>query len=74
MLEFIKDKYEEIYVYDIYSVKEGLYYPVLDFYSNYDVKVKYYGLENKFYKHGKYEDLLKEYKLDVNSFLDKINC
>ena len=73
MLEFIKDKYEEIYVYDIYSVKEGLYYPVLDFYSNYDVKVKYYGLENKFYKHGKYEDLLKEYKLDVNSFLDKIN-
>lgn len=72
MLLCIKDKYEEIFVYDIYSIKEGLYYPILDFYNGYNIKINFYGLENKFYNHGKYEDLLREYKLDVNSFLDNI--
>ena len=72
MLLYIKDKYEEIFVYDIYSIKEGLYYPILDFYNGYDIKIGFYGLENKFYNYGKYVDLLREYKLDVNSFLDNI--
>ena len=74
MLEYIKDKYEDIYVYDIYSVKEGLYYPVLEFYNKFDMKVNvsFYGIENKFYKHGKYRDLLEYYKLDVDSLLQHI--
>lgn len=70
LLNEIKDIYDEIYVYDVYSIKEGLFYPILEFYKDCSVNLKFYGLDNKFYKHGKYEDLLKEYKLDVCSFLD----
>lgn len=71
MLDYIASKYDRVIVYDIYSVKEGLFYPVLDYYNanNMGVNIEFFGLENMFYKHGKLEDLLKYYKLDINSFL-----
>lgn len=71
MLREIVGKYDKIYVYDIYSIKEGLFYPVLDFYNTnkLDVNIEFYGLENKFYKHGKLNALLEYYKLDVGSFI-----
>lgn len=74
MLKDIASKYDEVLVYDIYSVKEGLFLPILNFYNTlgYKGKISFYGLENKFYKQGKYNDLLKYYKLDVDSALEKI--
>ena len=71
MLKEIKDKYENIIVYDIYSVREGLYYPILDFYNRigYKGNVKFFGLNNKFYKQGKTVELLKFYCLDVDSLI-----
>ena len=74
LLKEISLKYENIYVYDIYSVKEGIFYSILDFYNkiNFKGNISFYGLDNKFYKHGKYSELLKFYELDVGSFVDKI--
>ena len=74
MLKDVSNKYDEIWVYDIYSVKEGLFLPILNYYNSIDYKgkVSFYGLENKFYKQGKYNELLKYYKLDVDSALEKI--
>ena len=74
MLKVIAGKYHRIIVYDIYSIKEGLFYPILDFYNkqNFNVNVEFYGLENKFYKHGKLKELLTYYKLDVDSLINYI--
>ncbi len=74
-LSIIASKYEKIIVYDIYSIKEGLYYPILDFYNRkkINVNIEFYGLENKFYKHGKFKDLLSFYKLDVGSLIEYIS-
>jgi 1-deoxy-D-xylulose-5-phosphate synthase len=75
VLKDIANKYSRIIVYDIYSVKEGLFYPILDFYNKnkINVNVEFYGLENRFYSHGKFNDLLKYYRLDIHSLLDYVN-
>lgn len=74
ILKMIASKYESIYVYDIYSIKEGLFYPILDFYNNikFNVNINFFGLENRFYKHGICDELLKYYKLDVGSFINYV--
>ena len=74
ILSDIAKIYDRVIVYDIYSVKEGLFYPVINFYNRkkISVNIEFYGLENKFYKHGKLKDLLVEYKLDINSLLKYI--
>jgi len=74
MLKFIAGEYDKIIVYDIYSVKEGLYYPILDFYNynKIDANIEFFGLDNKFYKHGKLNELLEYYQLDINSLFNHI--
>jgi 1-deoxy-D-xylulose-5-phosphate synthase len=75
MLKMLVDKYEKIIVYDVYSVKEGVFLPILEFYNANKITcdIEFFGLENKFYKHGKLSELLIYYKLDVFSLLKHIS-
>ena len=75
MLKEIAKEYTRVIIYDVYSVKEGLYLPILEFYNKnkININIEFYGLENIFYKHGKWNELLKEYKLDVISLIEYVN-
>ena len=73
-LSFIKTKYKNIFFYDAYSTSSG----TLSIIKEYLYKIKYsgnfyyYTFENKFYPHGKVDDLLIKYHMDENYVIDDI--
>jgi 1-deoxy-D-xylulose-5-phosphate synthase len=71
MLNRIKGK---IIIYDIYSTNLGLYNSISSYYAGKQTAINLYdfSLKNKFYPHGSIEDLLKRFKLDVQTIVDKV--
>lgn len=61
--------YKNIIVYDIYSIKEGLFESIAEFaiLSQYKGKLINLSLPTKFIKHGTIEELLNYLKLDKNT-------
>jgi 1-deoxy-D-xylulose-5-phosphate synthase len=71
MLNRIKGK---IIIYDIYSTNLGLYNSISSYYAGKQTAINLYdfSLKNKFYPHGSIEDLLKRFKLDIQTIVDKV--
>jgi len=67
-------KYKNIIVYDIYSVKEGLYESIATFAleNEYKGKLINMSLPTEFIQHGSIQQLLKYLKLDINSLKSTI--
>jgi 1-deoxy-D-xylulose-5-phosphate synthase len=63
-----------IFIYDIYSTNLGLYTSVATYFASLSKSIKLYdfSLPNKFFSHGKTEDLLKAANLDLESFIEAI--
>lgn len=67
-------KYKNIIVYDIYSVKEGLYESIATFAleNEYKGKLINMSLPTEFIQHGSIQQLLKYLKIDINSLKSTI--
>ena len=73
-LSFIKKSYKNIFFYDAYSTSSG----TLSIIKEYLFKIKftnnfyYYTFDDKFYPHGKVDDLLTKFHMDENFVIDDI--
>ena len=62
-------KYKNIIIYDIYSIKEGLFDSISSFYVKNEFRSKLINLSlpTQFIQHGTIDELLEYLKLDLNS-------
>jgi 1-deoxy-D-xylulose-5-phosphate synthase len=65
----------KIIIYDIYSTNLGLFSSVATYYqqNNAEVTLIDFSLKNIYYPHGNIDDLLKRYKLDIESLTAEVN-
>ncbi len=68
------EEYEEIYLYDAYSTKDGSATYLGDYLQrkNYQGKYQYFAFKNDFVTFGQNADLLKKTKMDVDSVYEMI--
>jgi deoxyxylulose-5-phosphate synthase len=65
----------KIIIYDIYSTNLGLFSSVASYYNQNHAEISLidFSLKNIYYPHGNTNDLLKRYKLDLESLTAEVN-
>ena len=70
LLDKIKD--HNIIVYDNTSTYDGLCSYIVKYYNQINKKIDYYCIDNIYVRHGSYDDVLKDLKLDEKTILDLV--
>ena len=62
----------KIFIYDNTSVFSGFSSEVMKFYNSMNKTIKCFTLQDKYIKHGKYNDVLKYLNMDEETILNEI--